>query len=67
MLARRNGLITRGKFFKQLNVGGQGDPGKNAFKEIMAQERILGHFARHGRFKRIDVVNAFAGVRAFLE
>ena len=36
VLACRNGFITRGKFFKQLNVCGQGYPGENAFKEVMA-------------------------------
>ena len=67
VLTCSDGLITRGKFVKQLNVRGQGDPGKNTFEKIVAQEGVLGHFPRQRRFKGIDVVNAFAGVRAFLE
>src|SRR5579862_1543628 len=36
ILARHNRFITRRKFLKQLNIRGQGYPGEDAFKEIMA-------------------------------
>src|SRR5271157_4958743 len=33
----------------------------------MAQQRVVRHFAMHGHFKRIDVVDSFSGERAFFE
>src|SRR6185295_1642618 len=60
-------LIVRGKVFKQLDVRSQRGSSKGAFKEVMAQHRVGRHVARKGGLKSIDIVDAFAGVRAFLE
>ena len=60
-------LIVRREVFKQLDIRGQCRPSEDAFKEIMAQQRIVRHLARQGGLKCIDVVNALAGVGPFSE
>ena len=67
MLTCSHRLIPRGEFVKQFNVSGQSDPGKNTFEKIVAQNGVLRHFPGRGQFECIDVVNALAGVRAFVE
>ena len=57
----------RGKFLEELDIRRQGAARKNAFEEIVAQQSVFRHFARQRSLKGINIVNSFAGIRAFLE
>ena len=67
MLPRRGNTVAFGIFLDHFNIGDQGGAGKIAFKKIMAEHGVFRNPARQGGFKTVDVIDAFAGKRAFAE
>ena len=65
MLARRGDVHTIGECLDDLDVRRKTRTRVRAFKEIVTQQGVVGHAAGEGGFKRVDVVNALAGVAAF--
>ena len=48
-----------------LDIGAQRHARKQAFKQVVAQQRVVGHAAVERALERVDVVNALADVTAF--
>ena len=66
MLARRGDVVARGKFLDHLDVGGQTGAGENAFKQIVAENRVDRNAPIERRVEGIDVVDAFADIGALV-
>ena len=67
MLACRGDVVAGGKLLDHLDVGGQARAGEDAFEEIVAQHRVVGHAAAQRGLEGVDVVDALAGVGALAE
>ena len=67
VLARHLDIVARGKFLHQLDVGGQCGAREHAFEQIVAQDGVFGNLLQQCAFKGIDVVDALADKRTFLE
>ena len=67
MVAQCARVVAGGIFLDHLDIRGQTGAGEHTLEQIMAQKRAVRHPARQGCLKRINVVDAFAGVGAFAE
>ena len=67
MLAFGGDIVAGRKVLDDLDVGGETGARENSLEEIVAEERILGDAAGESPLEGVDVVDAFAGVRAFAE
>ena len=61
------GEVVAGKIVDHFQVGAERDARKQAFEEIVAQQRVVRHPAVQRSFKGVDIVDAFADVAAFAE
>ncbi len=67
VLAGGGDLVVRGELLEELDVGHQPGARERALEQIVAQQRVLGDPPGERGLERIDVVDAFSGVRAFTE
>src|ERR1700735_2553595 len=67
MLPSGSNVVARGKFLHYLDIGGQAETRKGALEKIVAQKRVVGTPPAESRLEDVDIVNAFATVRAFAE
>ena len=67
MIARCAHVVARRKFFDDFDIGDESRARECPFEQIVTEQRALRHAIRQRRLERIDVVDAFAGVRAFAE
>src|SRR5688572_7278424 len=65
MLPGCRGFVMGRKGLEQLNISRERRTSEEAFKEIMAEHRVVWHLVRQGRLEGVDLVNAFAGIRPF--
>ena len=65
VLARNPREIVTGKIVDDFNVGTQRHAGKQAFEQIVAQQRVVRHAAVERALERVDVVDALPNVAAF--
>lgn len=65
MLAFASDIVARWNFFDDLDIRGETGTREDAFKQIMAEQRILRHSAEERCLEHIDVVDPFAGIRTF--
>ena len=66
MLARRGDVVTCGKLLDDLDIRHEPGAGKNAFEQIVTEERCCAPSCERG-LKGVDVVDAFSGIGAFAE
>ena len=57
----------RWKCLEQLDVGRQCNASEDTFKQVMTQHRVVRDLIRQRRLERVEIINALAGIRAFLE
>ena len=67
MLAPRGDIVAGRKFFDKFDVGREAGAGENAFKQIVAQHRVVGDAPLERGFERVDVIDALAGEGPFAE
>ena len=67
MLPGRSNIITRWKLLHDFDIRDQSGSGKNSFKEIVAQDRVLGNTALKSGFEHVHIVDSFSAVGAFPE
>ena len=62
MLPGRSDLVVRRELLEELDVGDQPRPREDPLEQVVAEERILGDAALQSPGKRLDVIDALAGV-----
>src|SRR5271156_905958 len=67
MLARGCGFVMRRKVVKKLDVSSQRGTREDSLEEIVAEQRVFLDLIAQSRFKRINLVNSFPGIRTFTE
>ena len=65
MIACRGDVVPRRKFFDDFDIGDESGACERSFEQIVTEQRPLRYAIRQRRLERIDVVDAFACVRAF--
>ena len=67
MLPRRRHFVVRRKLVEKLDIAGQRGAREDAFEQVVTQQRVFLGLAGHRLFKRIEIVNSLAGVRALVK
>jgi hypothetical protein len=62
MLPGRSDLVVRRELLEELDVGDQPCSREDPLEQVVAEERILGYAALQRPGKRLDVIDALAGV-----
>ena len=60
-------VLAAGKIFDDLDVRGKARAREGAFEQVMAEQGVVGHPAGQGRREGVDVIDAFASERPFVE
>lgn len=67
MLARNFHVVTRREFLNDFDVGCKRRACEGALQQIVAEDGVFGDTLVQHSLKRVDVVNAFADIGAFVE
>jgi hypothetical protein len=67
MLARDRDVVAGGEFLDDLDVRDEARAREDAFEQVVAEQRVLGHAAGERRLEGIDVVDALAGIGPLVE
>ncbi len=67
MLPRSRGAVLGRKLLEELEVGDESRPRKDAFEEVVAEQRVLGDAPGQGGGKGIHIIDALACVGALSE
>ena len=67
MLTIGRHVVARWKILDDFDVRCQASAREDSFKEVVAQQRAVGHAAGKRRFKRVNIVDALAGVGTLAE
>jgi hypothetical protein len=67
VLALARDIVAGGKLLNQLNIRGEASARKNAFEQVVTQQRVVWNATGERRFEGVDVIDALPSVGTLIE